>query len=277
MDQKNYSEQIGTLPYFARSIALETSAPRWRNRVTSLFVLSIILILGGSQFCRAESGAAKNNKGNHLFAQGKYEDAEKSYLSAQGDDPGKPEILYNLGNSLIKQKKYREGVQALGQSTNKGDKEIKEKGWYNTGNAFFSAGNYRDSAAAFIEALKLDPADKDAKHNLELALLKLKQQEQDNKQKNQKQQDSKDSNKDKPSGGKDSQAQPPQKDRNDSGNKGEQKENEKHQQSQSSQREGSLTRDQALRLLDAVQNQELKEQRQLLENRAREKARGKDW
>ena len=243
----------------------------------SVALFSIALILTGGQFCRAESLASKNNKGNRLFVQGKYEDAEKAYLSAQAEGRGKPEVLYNLGNSLIKQKKYREGVQALGQSINKGDKGIKVKSWYNTGNALFSEGNYQDSAAAFIEALKLDPSDKDAKHNLELALMKLRQQEQEKSQKDSQQQNSKDSNKDKPSGGKDSQPEQPQRDQSGSGNKGEQKEKEKPQQGQSSQPEGSMTKEQALQLLDAVQDQELKEQRLLLENRAREKARGKDW
>jgi len=140
------------------------------------FALTIVSIF--APFCMAESIASKNNKGNRLFEKGRYEDAEKAYLSAQGKDPGKPEVLYNLGNSLIKQKKYREGEQALGQAIQKGDKGIKAKSWYNTGNALFSMGNYKDSADAFVQALKLNPSDKDAKHNLELALMKLKQQEQ---------------------------------------------------------------------------------------------------
>ncbi len=238
--------------------------------------LSFVLILAGSQICRAESSASKNNGGNRLFEQGKYEDAEKAYLNAQADNPGKPEVLYNLGNSLIKQKKYREGVQALGQSINKGDKGIKEKGWYNTGDALFSAGNYKDSADAFIQALKLNPGDKDAKYNLELALMKLEKQKQENSKQNQKQQDLKDLNKDKSSSGKEHQPQQSSRDKNNLEN---QKENAqaKPQASQSFQREGSITKEQALQLLDAVKNQELKEQRKLLETRAAQKANGKDW
>ncbi len=99
-------------------------------------------------------------------------------MDAQVKNPGKPEVLYNLGNSLIKQKKYSQGVQSLRQSANKGDKAIRENSWYNTGNALFEAGHFKDSAEAFVQSLKLDPSDKDAKHNLELALLKLKEQQQ---------------------------------------------------------------------------------------------------
>jgi Ca-activated chloride channel homolog len=236
-------------------------------RITCPAVAAIlsVLILIFPQICRPESLASKNNKGNRLFNQGKYEDAEKAYLAAQADSPGKPEVLYNLGNSLIKQKKYREGVQSLGQSISKGDNGIKEKGWYNTGNALFLSGNYRDSADAYIQALKLDPADTDAKHNLELALTKLKQQEQ------QKQQNSKDSRENKSSGSQKSQPQQQSKDEKNSG-----KENPGNEQAVPP-REGSLTKEQALQLLDAVKNQEMKEQRKLLEGRAKEKANGRDW
>ena len=97
-------------------------------------------------------------------------------------NPGKPEVLYNLGNSLIKQKKYDQGIQSLRQSANKGDKAIRENSWYNTGNALFETGRFKDSAEAFVQALKLDPSDNDAKHNLELALLKLKEQQQSARQ-----------------------------------------------------------------------------------------------
>lgn len=241
-------------------------------------VVALFLFLAMPQICAAESAASKNNRGNRLFAQGKYEDAEKSYIAAQSEGPGKPEVSYNLGNSLIKQKKYREGVQALGQSIGKGDKGISEKSWFNTGNALYSEGNYKDSAAAYVEALKLDPSDQDAKHNLELALMKLRQQEQEKSNKDSKQQqNSKNENKDKPSGSKESQPKQPQNNQSGSGNKDQQKGMEKPQPMQFSRPEGAMSKEQALQLLDAVQAQETKEQRQLLENRAREKARGKDW
>jgi Ca-activated chloride channel family protein len=224
-------------------------------------LFSLAVMLAGSQFSSAESLASKNKRGNRLFEQGKYENAEKAYLAAQGDEQGKPEILYNLGNSLIKQKKYQEGVQALGQSIKKGDKGIKERGWYNTGNALFSAGNYKDSADAFIQALKLDPGDKDAKFNLELALMNLEKP---------KQKDSRNQS----SSGKQPQPQPSNQDKNSAGNP---KENAQAKPRASQAFQGSITKDQAIQLLDAVKNQELKEQRKLLETRSAEKAHGRDW
>lgn len=225
---------------------------------------------------KAESLASKNKEGNRLFAQGKYEAAEKAYLDAQVKNPGTPEILYNLGNSLIRQKKNEQGMQALRQSIDKGNTEIKKNSWYNTGNALFSMGNFRDSAGAFIEALRLDPGDMDAKHNLELALKKL--QQQNRSQSNQKQQDGKASNRSEAASGEEGeQPQREQKARDESGNRQEQDKRLKQQASQLVQREGSMSREQAMQILDALQNQELEQQRKLLERRAGRKTNEKDW
>ncbi len=240
-------------------------------------LLPILVILVCAPCGRTESLAAKNKKGNRLFAEGKYEDAEKAYLSAQAEDPGKPEILYNLGNSLIKQKKLREGVQALGQSMQKGEKGIKERAWFNTGNALFYSGNYKGSADAFIEALKLDPADRDAKHNLELALLKLKQQDQEKAQKSQQPRDSKDQNRNKSSNDKQAQSQQPDQGKGSQERQKEQDQELQRQAGRPSQSDESMSKERALQLLDAVQNQELEEQRKLLERSARERANGRDW
>jgi tetratricopeptide (TPR) repeat protein len=240
-------------------------------------LLTVLAILTAFSDSRAESLASKVRDGNRLFAQGKYADAETAYLDAQVKNPGRPEVLYNLGNSLIKQKKYSQGIQSLLQSANKGDKGIRENSWYNTGNALFEMSRFKDSAEAFVQALKLDPSDKDAKHNLELALLKLKDQKQSGA--NQKQGNSEKSNQDKSSSGKNGQQQqpPPQKDQSGSGGRNEQNNAAKQQAPQEVPRAGSLSKEQAAQILDAVRAQEIEQQRKLLESIARRRANGKDW
>ena len=239
-------------------------------------VLILVLTMTAASDLFAESLASKNNKGNRLFVQGKYEDAEKAYLDAQVKNPGRPEVLYNLGNSLIKQKKYSEGIQSLLQSVDKGDKGIKQNSWYNTGDALFTMGRFKDSAEAFVQALKLDPADMDAKHNLEMALMKLKQQQQKQPNSNQKQQNSANSNQDQSSAGKENPQQAP-KDRNESGSKKDQNSQARQQTDPEVQREGSISKEQAAQILDAARSQELEQQLKLLESRARQRAHGKDW
>ena len=249
-----------------------------RQSAVGISLLAIFAILIGSLELRAESVASKVREGNRLFAQGKYAEAETAYMDAQVKNPGKPEVLYNLGNSLIKQKKYSQGVQSLRQSANKGDKTIREKSWYNTGNALFEAGRFKDSAEAFVQSLKLDPSDKDAKHNLELALLKLKEQQQSAANQNPKNSDN--SKRDKSSSGGNVQQQPQQpgqEDQKKSGGNRDQPDSAKQQESSKAQIPGSVSKEQAAQILDAVRAQELEQQLKLLEMRARRINNGKDW
>jgi Ca-activated chloride channel family protein len=223
----------------------------------------------------AESAAAQNRKGNELFAEKKYEEAEKAYLEAQGQSPGKPEILYNLGNSLVKQGKYQQGIQSLRQSAAGDNKPLKADSLYNSGDALYSMGDFKGAADAFVEALKLDPEDPDAKHNLELALRQIQQQKQ-NRGKG-KEQNKQDQNKDR--GKQDNQGKthsPKPKEKPDQ-SKGQNREDEKTQPSQPVPREGSMTREQALKILDAMQNQEEDQQRRKIESLSRSRTKARDW
>jgi Ca-activated chloride channel homolog len=245
--------------------------PVFRWMLLATFVFAAILPVS-----KAESLASKNEEGNRLFAQGRFEDAEKAYLAAQGKNPGKPEILYNLGNSLIKQNKCDQGIQSLRQSMSKGDKGVKENSWYNEGNALFSMGKFKDSADAYIQALKLDPSDQDAKHNLELALLKLKQQESKQQNENSKQnQDA--SGQNSSENNKEDKQQANNNVQKSSDSPKEQKEPIKQPSSPNAQREGTISREQALQILDAIQSRELEEQRKLQEHRATQRTNKKDW
>ncbi|MBN1567473.1 MAG: tetratricopeptide repeat protein [Acidobacteria bacterium] len=243
-----------------------------------LFVLAAAMVLSLPATLNAESLASKNREGNRLFDQGKFEAAENAYLEAQVKNPGRPEVLYNLGNSLIKQGKYDQGMQLLRQSQDKGNKEIKKNSLYNTGNALFSMGNYEDSAGAFVEALKLDSSDTEAKHNLELALKKLKQQQRNQSDSNQKKQDSKTSASSQASSGESGGEQQSQEISRDHAGNGKEKDKPLKQQTlQQSQRDGSIGKEQAAQILDALRNQEIEQQRKLMESRARRKVNEKDW
>jgi tetratricopeptide (TPR) repeat protein len=268
MAQETFAATIGIArPELPRTILGGSPEPPARSACSALLAVlaSFALAVALSPICKAESSASKNNRGNRLYDQGKYVDAEKAYLAAQTDEPGKPEILYNLGNSLIRQKKYQEGIQVLGQAVNKGDRRTKENGWYNAGNALFSAGNYKESAEAFVQALKLNPADRDAKHNLELALMKLMQQHQQKPEKDS-QQNLKNN----------AQAKT-QSPKQDGAREAQNQSADRPQPHEPARRNESISKDQAMQLLDAMQNQEKEEQRKLLERRARAKVNGRDW
>jgi Ca-activated chloride channel family protein len=208
----------------------------------------------------ADSVGSKNKTGNKLFEQGKYEDAEKSYLDAQVLMPGKPELSYNLGNSLIKQKKYDQALQALRLALSRGGKALQASSWYNAGNALYDLGKFQDSAQSYIQALRLNPADRDAKHNLEMALKKMQEQKQEDNQ-DQGKPDPNRQNARKDEGKKENpQTNPPDK-----------------KQGQPVRPEGNISRERALQILDALKNQELADQRKAAEHLVRRKAFARDW
>jgi tetratricopeptide (TPR) repeat protein len=228
----------------------------------------VLLFLAAIPGIHAESMASKNKEGNKFFSEGKYAEAEKAYLEAQAKSPGKPEVLYNFGNSLIKQNKLDQGIQALHQSMSQGSSEIKTRSWYNTGNALFSKGNFQDAAQAYIQALKLIPSDKDAKHNLELSLMKLNQEKQKQNDPKQKQQSSENQK----------QSQAAQKKANNNPNEpNSPKTGEKQQQESPKQQAGSISKEQAQQILDAFKSRELEEQRKLRERRTGQRSNERDW
>ena len=242
-------------------------------RVSLSVILSGVILSGAGLF--AESVAGLNREGNRLFAEGKYADAEKAYVDAQAKTPGRPELLYNHGNTLIKEKKYEPAVQQLRQAVNKGDRGIQASAWYNSGNALFETGKYQDAAQAYIQALRINPADLDAKHNLELALRKVQEQQKQPGEGNGQQNPQQSRSQQQPAPQDKQQTQASQQphpsdaqERNKPANP---------QATQADRREGSFSKEQALQILDALQNQELVDQKKRLERIERRRAVGKDW
>ncbi len=245
--------------------------------LSGISVVVALLVAAGVTPARGASVASKNKEGNRLFQAGKYQEAERYYMDAEVQSPGRPELLYNLGNSLIKQKKYEQALQSLRQASSKGDKGLKQNSWYNAGNALFEMGNYKDSAQAYVQALRINPTDRDAKNNLELALRKMQQQKQmgsgkdqkDNSQQNQESKDNESSGQSQQQDKRKREQSPPQQqDRTKPANP---------QSTQAEQRDESLNKERALQILDALKSQELAEQRKLLEKKARRRQNARDW
>ncbi len=239
--------------------------------------------LGAAAAANAASVASRNRQGNRLYAEGKYQEAEKAYLEAQAAEPSRPELIYNLGNTLLRQKKYDQAVQALNQAVGKGNRGLQGNAWYNLGNALFETGKYRNAADAYVQTLRINPADHEAKQNLELALRKLQEQQKQQAaggDRNPQQQNQDQSSRKNESAGKDEDKRSDKQENQQSRSGPEQKQQEQPANPQATQadgREGGLSRERALQILDALQNQELADQRKLLERQARRKAIGKDW
>jgi len=233
------------------------------RRLFPVFLVVLFWIAAAGNFAPAQSPASKNKQGNRLFEEGKYAEAEKAYLEAQAASPDRPELFYNLGNALIKQEKYDLGLQSLRQAETKGEKALQAHSWFNSGNALFELGNFADAAQAYAQALRIDHSDRDAKHNLELALKRLQEQPQGGGRQEPRQQEEKQS--------------PESQQSQSSGASQDKSQPADPKSSQANTQEMAFSREQALQILDALQNQELLEQRKQLQRIARRKVTGRDW
>jgi tetratricopeptide (TPR) repeat protein len=127
--------------------------------------------------------------------------------------------------------------------------------WYNLGNALYRQQQLQESLEAFKQSLRLDPADTNAKHNLERVLQELQQQEdqqqQDQEQDDQQQdQQNEDQQNEDPQDDQQNDQEEPQDQPNQNQNQDEP--GAEDGQGEPRQEPGQMTQEEAERLLDAV-------------------------
>ena len=219
------------------------------------------------------SARSKNEEGNRLYKEKKYDEALKRYTEAQLEAPDAPQLHYNLGNVLFRkgdlEKARDEYLRALAAA----DPGLDPRAVYNMGNAFFSQQQYKEAISAYQRALKLNPSDPDAKRNLELALLRMQQQKQQQQQQKQKQGDKKNDQ-----GQKQPQPQQPRSGDEKNQNQGEKKEQGQEPQSASRRDKGSLSKEEAERILNALQEDEKENMKKRMETAKQDQEEvDKDW
>jgi len=129
------------------------------------------------------------NKGNKFYKKGDFKNALKNYNEAELISPNNPVIQFNKGDALYKSGKLDQVEEFFRSLTHIKNKNLRGKAYYNLGNTLFKKGAIKGAIDSYINALRLNPKDYRAKHNLELALkmAKQKKNQKNNKNKNQKQ------------------------------------------------------------------------------------------
>lgn len=133
----------------------------------------------------AQTAATYVLKGNELYNQSQFDQAEIQYRMALETDPKNVTAKYNLANALQKQKKYNEALTILEElSASATDKNLRSTTYYNQGVAHTKLKNLESSIESYKNALRINPDDKQARENLQKALRELKKkQDQQNQQK----------------------------------------------------------------------------------------------
>jgi tetratricopeptide (TPR) repeat protein len=224
----------------------------------------ILLVLA---VCSATAASPRTEvkQGNRLAQTGNAADALTHYKRALDEQGDSTVILYDIGNLMYGQGDYESARKFYGGSArpNASERELSET-LYNLGNSFFQGKQYDKAVAAYVEALKRNPADEQAKYNLELARLMLRQQQQQPDQNQQEKQE---------------QQQQQQQDSTQQQNQQEQQaqEQQKEQQSQP-QYDRQMSKEEAERILNAL----LQDEQNALKDAKKVKVatrpkREKDW
>ena len=233
-------------------------------------------------------------RGNAHYKAEAYDAALEAYQSAAADRPEDAISRYNLGTALYQKKQFEKASDEFRRSLDTIDPVHQAQGYYNLGNAQIQLNDIEGAIRSYKSALRLNPADLDAKHNLELALEKLEQksqqnrsesgdegkdqQEQDQQHQNQDQQDRDEQEPDQQGQENPSESEQQQQDQESSERKAASEESSLQPEQGATQQPVGMSKEDAIRLLEAVKDNEKEIQKKILQKRFSRRQRSeKDW
>ena len=217
-------------------------------------IISVLFLLQGLLIFAQEKKYVK--KGNDLYQQQDYKDAEANYRKSVEKKNQTVDGNFNLCNALYKEKKFAEASEQfnkIAESTK--NKAITAEAYHNLGNSLLENKKLEESIDAYKKSLLNNPNDDETRYNLAYAQEKLKKQQQQNKQnKDNKNQDNK--NQDKKN------QDDKNKDNKNQDNKNQDNKNQ-DKKDQQQQQPDKISKEDAERMLDALNNNEKQTQDKL--------------
>ncbi len=249
-----------------------------KRAALAAFAAFVTLGVAGTDELRGQAGRGETREGNRLYGEGRFAEAHEKYLEALLEAPDSPIIRFNDGNALYQGENYESALESFRTAVESGDPQLAAAAWYNLGNTLYRQGALPESLEAFKQALRADPADIDAKHNLERVLEQMQQQQE------QQQGDGENEGQPPPEGGEQNQDQQQEQDQPEQ-DPGDQQDPEQNPDQNPDDTEsppqgppppGEMTREEAERLLGAIQ-----EDQDEVNRKPRTAARGtrprRDW
>jgi tetratricopeptide (TPR) repeat protein len=221
----------------------------------------IIIIILLPVICLAQSYKDYLRKGNKLYEQKKYNDAEINYLKSLDKNKNSDKSVFNIGDALYKQEQYSKAAEKFNDLTNrKIDKDTRAMAYHNLGNSLLKDKKYEESIEAYKNSLRNSPEDMETKYNLEYARRMLMQQQQQQKQ-NQQQQNQNQNQQQQKQQQQQNQDNKENKDKNKQDQQQQQEQNNKQQQQK--QQQPKISKQDAQRMLQALANEEKNLQKKL--------------
>lgn len=187
------------------------------------YILFIVFLFGTITTFAQKEERDFIRKGNRLFNDSVFVDAEVNYRKALEVNPKSTVSMYNLGNTLFQQKKSKDAMEQYVAATKiEKDKDKLAHIYHNMGVILQTEKDYAKAVEAYKMSLRNNPKDDETRYNLALAQKMLKDQQQNQQDKNQdqnkdnnQQQDKKDQDQKKQNDQNKNQQQPPKPEKKD--------------------------------------------------------------
>ncbi len=248
------------------------------NYLLFVFLSSTFYLLPSASNAQQEKKFIR--EGNGQYEKKNYSEAEKNYTRSLNQNKDSYKGAFNLGDAYYQQGKYEEAAAQFQLLTHRASsKDTLSKAYHNLGNALMKSKKYQEGADAYKNALKNNPNDEDTRYNLAYAQQMLKQQQQQQKQNKDKKdkKEDKDKKDDKNKDSKDKDKKDKEKKEQDKKECEDKKDKENKEEEKPKKEE--ISKEDAKRLLDALQNDE----KNLQDKRKKAKVQGvkvdieKDW
>ena len=158
------------------------------------WLVALLVAAGGWDGLRAPDPDV--DQGNEAFKAGRFDEALGRYRSAEtrGADPrlhfDMGAALYKLGEKAADQaekaKLLQQAEEQFRRAADSDDVQLKSLAYFNLGNSMYQRQQWEDAVSAYKRALRANPNNEPARHNLEMALRQRDKQDKQDKQQGQK-------------------------------------------------------------------------------------------
>jgi Ca-activated chloride channel family protein len=195
---------LGSLMIGTRKTERRLSLRRTKNVSQPVSLLGVLALLLSALNSHASPQAAEQE-----YKKGNYSTAEKQYELAAATDPQAAPLQFDVGAAAYKTADYDKALPAFQKALGTDQIGVQQQAYYNIGNTQYRVGQktektqpqttiktWQGAVQSYDAALKLKPADADAKFNRDFVQKKLDQLQQQQRQQDQKNQQQNQQNKD---------------------------------------------------------------------------------
>lgn len=210
----------------------------------------IVLFLLAGQMALAQSAHQLLRRGDNAYDKSNYAEAEEAYRQADTKKKNDLYTTYNTGNALYQQSHYDQSESFFRKSAELAqDPAAKADALHNLGNAFLKQRKFKEAVEAYQNSLRQRPGDPQTKANLQLAKKQLKQQQEQQQNQGQQPQDQQQPSDQQQQ---QQQPQPGQNQDQNQPQQPNEQPNQQPDQQQEQPADGQMTREQARRLLETA-------------------------